>query len=54
MHVQTDRNLKRNAIKKINKKYNIQMFSTRARGGKAFASEQNVRELKKLLFKQRI
>ena len=34
----------------MNQKYNIEMFSSRARGGKAYAAEQKVREFKKLFF----
>ena len=30
------------------------MFSTRLRGGKAFAMEQKIRELKKLLLKSKV
>ena len=30
------------------------MFSTRVRGGKAFAAEQKMREFKKLLFKNKM
>ena len=33
----------------MNKKYNVDMFSTAVRGGKAFAAEQKLRELKKRL-----
>ena len=40
-----------NEIKKLNLKYNVEMFSTRLRGGKAFAAEQKIRELKKVIFK---
>ena len=39
--------------KKLNKKYNVDMFSTKLRGGKAFAAEQKIREFKKLLFKSK-
>ena len=51
MRLQTDLEFQQNEIKKLNKKYNIEMFSTRVRGGKAFAAEQKIREFKKLLFK---
>ena len=30
------------------------MFSTKVRGGKAFAAEQKIREFKKILFKSKI
>lgn len=29
---------------KLNEKYNVDMFSTNIRGGKAFATQQNIRE----------
>ena len=35
----------------MNKKYNVEMFSTAVRGGKAFAAEQILRELKKRNFR---
>ena len=36
------------------KQYNVDMFSTRLVSGKAFAAEQQIRNLKKLLLKSRI
>ena len=51
MRLQTDQEFQQNEIKKLNVKYNVEMFSTRIRGGKAFAAEQKIRELKKVLFK---
>ena len=51
MRLQTDQEFQQNEIKKINLKYNVDMFSTNIRGGKAFAAEQKIRELKKILFK---
>ena len=51
MRLQTDQEFQQNEIKKINLKYNFDMFSTNIRGGKAFAAEQKIRELKKILFK---
>ena len=53
MRLQTDLEFLENQIKKLNKKYNINMFSTKLRGGKAFATEQKIREFKKLLFKSK-
>ena len=38
---------------KLNKKYNVLMFSTNIRNGKAFAAEQKIREFKKLLLKSK-
>ena len=51
MRLQTDLEFRQNDIKRLNKKYNVDMFSTRVRGGKAFAAEQKIREFKKLLLK---
>ena len=53
MRLQTDLEFQQNEIKKINKKYNVEMFSSRTRGGKAFAAEQKIREFKILLFKSK-
>ena len=53
MRLQTDLEFQQNEIKKTNKKYNVEMFSTRVRGGKAFAAEQKIREFKKLLLKMK-
>ena len=39
MRLQTDFEFQQTEIKKLNKKYNVEMFSTRVRGGKAFAAE---------------
>ena len=44
MRLQTDLEKK---IFPLKKKYNVDMFSTTVRGGKAFAAEQKLRELKK-------
>ena len=44
--LQTDLEFKQNKIFDLNKKYNTEMFSTAVRGGKAFAAEQKLRELK--------
>ena len=44
MHLQTDLEFQQNEIKKLNQKYNFEMFSTRLRGGKAFAAERKIRE----------
>ena len=49
MRLQTDLEFKQKKIFALNKKYNIDMFSTAVRGGKAFAAEQKLRELKKRL-----
>ena len=49
MRLQTDLKFKQKKIFALNKKYNVDMFSTAVRGGKAFADEQKLRELKKRL-----
>ena len=53
VRLQTDLEFQQNEIKKLNEKYNVDTFSTKVRGGKAFAAEQKIREFKKLLFKSR-
>ena len=40
MRLQTDSEFNQNKIKQLNGKYNVTMFSTRIRGGKAYAAEQ--------------
>ena len=46
MRLQTDLEFQQNEIKKLNKKYNVEMFSSRTRGGKAFPAEQKLENLK--------
>ena len=53
MRLQTDLEFQQNKIKRLNKKYNVEMFSTKLRGGKTFAAEQKIREFKKLLLKMK-
>ena len=45
--------LQQSKIDRLNAKYNVDMSSTRLRGGKAFAAEQKIREFKKLLLKSK-
>ena len=47
MRLQADLEFKQNQIKKLNDEFNVDMFHTRVRGGKAFAAEQKIREFKK-------
>ena len=49
MRLQTDLEFKQKKIFTLNKKYNVDMFSTVVSDGKAFAAEQKLRELKKRL-----
>ena len=51
MRLQTDLEFKQNKILKLNDEFNVDMFHTRSRGGKAFAAEQKIREFKKLLLR---
>ena len=53
MRLHTDLKFQQNEIKKLNVKYNVEMFSSRTRGGKAFAAEQKIREFTKILFKRK-
>ena len=46
MRLQEDLEFRQNEIKKLSKKYNIEMFSSHVRGGKAYANEQKIREFK--------
>ena len=40
LRLQTDLEFKQNQIKKLNAEFNVKMFHTKIRGGKAFAAEQ--------------
>ena len=51
MRLQVDLEFQQNKIKNLNKKYNVELFTTKNRGGKAYAAEQKIREFKKILFK---
>ena len=46
MKLQVDQEFQQVTIKDLNKQNNVEMFSTSLRGGKAFAAEQKIRELK--------
>ena len=53
MRLQEDLEFKQNQIKKLNDEFNVDMFHTRVRGGKAFAAEQKIREFKKILLRSK-
>ena len=53
MGMKTDLEFNQNQIKKLNKDFNVEMFHTKLRGGKAFAAEQKVREFKKILLRNK-
>ena len=46
MKLQVDQEFQQLEIKDLNKEHNVEMFSTSLRGGKAFAAEQKIRELR--------
>ena len=48
MRLQTDLEFNQNQIKKLNDEFNVEMFYTKVRGGKAFAAEQKIREFKNI------
>ena len=47
--LQTDQEFKQEVFE-LNKKYNVDMFSTAARGGKSFAAKKKLGQLKKRIF----
>ena len=53
MRLQTDQEFKQRNIEELNKKFNVEVYSTHLRGGKAFAAEQKIRERKKLLLRSK-
>ena len=53
MRLQTDDEFQKTNIKKLNREYNVDMYCTNLRGGKAFTIEQKIRELKKLLLRSK-
>ena len=46
MRLQVDIEFQQVKIKHLNDENNVEVFTTSARGGKAFAAEQKIRELK--------
>ena len=53
MRLQADLEFKQNQIKKLNDEFNVDMFHSRVRGGKAFAAEQKIREFKRILLRSK-
>ena len=53
MRLQTDREFQQMDIKKLNKEFDVDMYSTNLRSGKPFAAEQKIREWKKLLLRSK-
>ena len=53
IRLQTNQEFQQTNIKKLSKEYDVEMYSTKLRGGKAFAAEQKICELKKLLLRSK-
>ena len=53
MRLQKDLEFQQNKIKELNKKFDVEMFHIKLRGGKAFAVEQKIREFKKNLLRSK-
>ena len=53
MSIQTDLEFRQREVQKLNQKYNVLMFHTKIRGGKAFAAKQKIREFKEILQKSK-
>ena len=51
MRLQVDNEFQQVKIKDLNDENNVEMFTTSVRGGKAFAAEQKIRELKSRIAK---
>ena len=47
--MQTDHEFNQNKIQQLNKNFDVEMYHTNLRGGKAFATEQKIYEYKKIL-----
>ena len=53
MRLETDLEFKQNQIKKLKHEFNIELFHTEVRSGKAFAAEEKIREFKKILLRSK-
>ena len=53
MRLQADCQFQQTKIKKLNKEYDVDIYSTNLMGGKAFAAEQKIRDLTKLLLRNK-
>ena len=49
IRLQTDKEFNQNKIQQLNKNFDVEMYHTNLRGGKAFAAEQKICEFKKIL-----
>ena len=53
MRLETDLEFKQNQIKNLNDEFDIEMYHTKVRRGKAFAAEQKIREFKKIFVRSK-
>ena len=53
MSLQTGQEFKQRNKEELNKKFNVEIYSTHLRGGKALVAEQKICELKKLLLRSK-
>ena len=53
MRLRTDLEFQQNEIKRLNEKYNVEIFSLPVLKGKVYVAEQKITEFKKLLFKSK-
>ena len=53
MRLQADQEFEQRNIEELNEKFNVKMYSSHLRGGKTFAAEQEICEIKKLLLRSK-
>ena len=53
MRLETDQKFKQRKIFELHKKINIEIYSTNLKGGKGFAAERKITELKKTLLRNK-
>ena len=53
MRLKTGLEFKQSQIKELNDEFNVDMFYTKVRGGKAFAAEQKIEQCKKILLRSK-
>ena len=53
MRLQTDLEFQQNKIKNLNEEFNVTMYSSKIREGKAFAAERAIRDFKKILLRSK-
>ena len=53
MPLQTDKEFNQNKIKQLNTNFDVEIYHTNLRGGKAFAAEQKICEFRKILLRSK-